>query len=382
MTLLMDVWSCLDQDNANQIRGDIEQRRLRVLRREAPKICTQISEFAGNIYLAHLGFESGDDQLTLDQMLIQEAEALIPTIIRECSYGMVVDDRPVYWGRLFVRYFFNWFHRGLVPHATRTDLCSIHEFTSRHYANKAARSAPVDEPRVILTAFDPFLLNTNIKQSNPSASIALTLAEIYKNHVPIEVIIFPVRYRDFNKGIVERNLEPRFKRDPLFVLTLSMGRDDFELERFVGRRRSSNALDNLDYSPVKDGRNPPCLAKSPEFLEFTLPTEMLVNTRGPWKIRDNRTVETKARGKFEARSLKELEGEVCVQGSGGGFLSNEIAYRTRLLQLQMNKSFPLGHVHVPKISKFWPSETWKMVRQTSEIVKRLLEYAKVTNNSV
>lgn len=377
----MDVWSSLDQDNANQIRGDIEQRRLHVLRREAPKICTQISEFAGNIYLAHLGCERRDEQLSLDQMLVQEAETLIPTIIRECAHGMVVDDRPIYWGRLFVHYFFYWFNRGLIPRSARSDLCSIHEVTSRHYANKAAQTAPVDEPRVILTAFDPFLLNTNIKQNNPSASIALTLAEIYKNHVPIEVFIFPVRYRDFNKGIVEKILEPRFKRDPLFVLTLSMGRDEFELERFVGRRRSSSALDNLDYSPVKDGRNPPCLTKSPEFLEFTLPTEMLVNSRGPWKIRDNRTVETKARGKFEAQSLKELEGEVCIQGSGGGFLSNEIAYRTRLLQLRMNKSFPLGHLHVPKITKFWPSEMWKMVQQTYEIFDNLLKYVNETNSS-
>ena len=376
MTVMIDLWERLEKDNRSQPRGDVEQRRLHVLNQEAPRIWNQISKFIGNTQLAQLGFRSVADQVPLDRLLIQNAETLIPTTIKEYSHGEVVDDRPIYWGRVLSQYLFNWCNLGLVPRAARTDLCSIHEITSRHYENKTARTAPIDEPRVILTAFDPFLLNTNIEQSNPSASIALTLAEIYQHSVPIDVFIFPVRYRDFNKGIVEQILKSRFEKDPLFVLTLSMGRDDFELERFVGRRRSSNALDNLDYSPVRDGRNPPCLTKSPEFLEFTLPTEIFKDIRGPWKTRDNRSVATKARDEFEARSLNELEGEVCIRGSGGGFLSNEIAYRTRLLQLQMNKSFPLGHVHVPRISHFQPSEMLKMVRHTAEILDRLLEHCR------
>ena len=373
MTVMMDVWRCLHEKSPDQRRGDTEQQRLYDLRLEAPKLCAQITEFAERVYLAQSGFRHVDDQLSLDQMLLREAEALIPTVIEEYSHGMLVDDRPIYWGRLFTQYFFNWFNKTLVPRAVKRDLCSIHEMTSRHYANNAARTASQSDPRVILTAFDPFLLNTNIKQSNPSASIALTLAEIYQNHVPIEVFIFPVRYRDFNNGIVERMLKPRFEKDPLLVLSFSMGRDQFDLERFVGRRRSSSALDNLDYSPAKDGKKPPCLTKAPEFLEFTLPAEVLTDVEGPWKVQDNRRVATKKRGEFDAQSIEDLAGERCVQGSGGGFLSNEIAYRTRLLQLRMNKSFPLGHIHVPKVNRFWPTEMWKMVQQTSRMFDRLFK---------
>ena len=375
MTGMMDVWRCLHENNPDQPRGDTEQKRLHDLRRNAPKLCAQIAGFAESIYIAQAGFRHVDNQLSLDQILLGEAEVLIPTIISDCSHGTLVDDRPIYWGRLFTQYFFNWFNRTFVPRTVKRDLCSIHEITSRHYANRASRVAPIGEPRIILTAFDPFLLNSNIKQSNPSASVALTLAETYRDSIPIEVFIFPVRYRDFNKGIVERILAPRFEQSPLVVLTLSMGRDQFELERFVGRRRSSSALDNFDYSPVKDGKNPPCLTKSPEFLEFTLPGELLVDIQGPWEIRDNRVVSTKARGEFEAKSLDELDKEVCIQGSGGGFLSNEIAYRTRLLQLRMKKSFLLGHLHLPKISQFWPSEMSQMVRQTSQILECLIENA-------
>lgn len=374
MTVIMDVWRCLDKDGVKQRRGNVEQRRLHELRREAPQICAQIDDFAQSIFFGQAGFRSVDDELSLDQLLIQQAEALIPIAIKEYSHGTLVDDRPIYWGRIFTQYFFNWFNRASVSRVARTELCSIHETTSRHYANRSAKTAPLDEPRVLLTAFDPFLLNSNIKQSNPSTSVALTLAEMYGDSVPIEVFIFPVRYRDFNKGVVERVLKPRFERDPLFMLTLSMGRDNFELERFVGRRRSVPALDNLDYTPVKNGKNPPCLTKCPEFLEFRLPAEILVDIQGQWKVGDNRVVATQSRGEFEATSLDELEGEICVRGSGGGFLSNEIAYRTRLLQLNMGKSFPLGHLHLPRISRFWPAEMWKMVSQTSRILDRLLEY--------
>lgn len=378
----MDVWNCLHDDNPNQPRGDVEQLRLHDLRQEAPKICSQITGFAESIFFTQAGFGKVDNKLALDQILLNEAESLIPTGLEKCSHGVLVDDRPIYWGRLFAQYFFNWFNRNSVSRAAARDLCSLHERTSRHYANTSARNAHVSTPRVILTAFDPFLLNSNVKQSNPSASVALTLATIYQDTVPIEVFIFPVRYRDFDDGMVERILSPRFEKDPLLMLTLSMGRDEFALERFVGKRRSSRALDNSDYTPVQDGKNPPCIRESPEFLEFTLPAEILLDIQEPWKVRDNRLVETQNQGEFEAESLAELKAEICVQGSGGGFLSNEIAYRTRLLQLKMNKSFPLGHLHLPKISQFWPSEMRKMVQQTCQILDRLLAYIDETNVSM
>lgn len=382
MTVLEDVWRCVDEYDPSQTVGDVEQQRLCKLRLKVPELCTQITRFAEGISELIIKQDGSTNRLSLDQVLLKEADALIPSVIADCSHGMLVDDRPIYWGRLLTQYFFKWFNRQSVPRAVARDLCLLHERNSRHYSNKAAHSAPVNKRRVLLTAFDPFLLNANIKQSNPSASVALTLAEMYQDTVPIEVHIFPVRYRDFNEGIVERVLKPRFERDPLLVLTLSMGRDEFDLERFVGRRRSSPVLDNLDYSPVKDGKNPPCLQNSPEFLEFTLPAELLVDVQGPWRVHDNRVVSTQSRGEFEAQDLDELKNEVCVQGSGGGFLSNEVAYRTRLMQLKMNKSFPLGHLHLPKISQFCPDELWQMVQQTSKILDRLLEYVDETTVSV
>lgn len=393
----MDVWQCLDSAQSVLSQRDVEHQRLHTIRRVAPKLCSQIAGFADEIYDYFEGFRDFNDldrgipsyvrdevrhtseispfsqYPTDEQVLSRVAKCLIPRVISTHSHGMVVDDRPIYWGRLLSQVFFNWYRQHDVPAKVRRELCAQHEINSRCYYNKAAQVAAPSERRIILTAFDPFMLNSNIQQSNPSASVALTLAEIYKNHLPIEVVTFPVRYRDFNKHLVERMLKPRFERDPLLMISFSMGRVQFDLERFVGRKRSSTALDNLDYSPVRKGKIPPCVTKAPEFLEFTLPTESLLDVTGPWNVHDNRTVATKKRGEFEAQSLSELANEICVRASGGGFLSNEIAYRSRLLQLQMNKSFPLGHIHVPKTTRFWPSEMWKMIQQAARIFDRLLQ---------
>jgi hypothetical protein len=70
---------------------------------------------------------------------------------------------------------------------------------------------------------------------------------------------------------------------------------------------------------------------------------------GHWPVRDNRWVTTIERGEFEAGSLADLQSQLAVRGSGGGYLSNEIAYRSRLLHGQLGCSCPIGHVHTPAL---------------------------------
>ena len=95
MTVMMDVWNCLHEDNSNQPRGDIEQLRLHDLRREAPKICSQITGFAERIFFTQPGFGKGVNKLALDQILLNEAESLIPSGIEKCSHGVMVDNRNI-----------------------------------------------------------------------------------------------------------------------------------------------------------------------------------------------------------------------------------------------------------------------------------------------
>lgn len=71
--------------------------------------------------------------------------------------------------------------------------------------------------------------------------------------------------------------------------------------------------------------------------------------KGHWQVNDNRQVSTSSRGQFDAASIFELQNETSVEGSGGGYLSNEISYRSILLMQQFNRNLPVGHIHTPRI---------------------------------
>ena len=40
---------------------------------------------------------------------------------------------------------------------------------------------------------------------------------------------------------------------------------------------------------------------------------------------------------------------IAVEGSGGGFLSNEIFYRNSFLQTQLGSTVPMIHLHTPRL---------------------------------
>jgi len=44
-----------------------------------------------------------------------------------------------------------------------------------------------------------------------------------------------------------------------------------------------------------------------------------------------------------------LQGQTAVRGSGGGYLSNEISYRSIRLAQSLNIELPMGHIHTPRM---------------------------------
>ena len=247
-----------------------------------------------------------------------------------------LDDRPLYWARLKLR------QRAGTP--------------VREEMEQASRGLPfawpAGEKTLLLTGFDPFHLDRDLGQSNPSGLAALALHGTRIGGARVVGAILPVRFADFDAGLVETALEAPFRQRPLLGITVSMGRDGFDLERFPGRRRSAATLDNANVSgggSLECPRVPPGLG-GPEFLEFSLPAAAMANTPGRWPVRDNRQVATLAGGSITATSATDLRGQIAVAGSPGGYLSNEAAYRSLLLQQRLGVSFPLGHVHVPALT--------------------------------
>lgn len=252
-----------------------------------------------------------------------------------------LDDRPLYWARL----------KALAAIEQRGGETAPAERRSRGFHFEF----PPGEAGVLVTGFDPFRLDRHIGQCNPSGVAALALHGTRIGGAPVRAAILPVRFEDFDRGVVEALLTPYFRADAqaplLLAVTLSMGRDHFDLERFPGRRRSAAAADNQNVqgggSPDRP-RAPPSLA-GPEFLEFCLPAPAMTSAPGRWLVRDNRQVEVLGRGVVCAEGLGALAGGTAVAGSSGGFLSNELAYRSLLLRTRLGGAFPLGHLHTPAI---------------------------------
>ena len=234
------------------------------------------------------------------------------------------------------------------------------------------RASGGEAPGILLTGFDPFRLDADIRQSNPSGLAALALDGTLIGGLRVQSAILPVRYADFDSGIVENALREHFAKGLDLAATVSMGRDAFDLERFPGRRRSTTEPDNRGEpggGSATDPRPPPGL-DGPEFLEFSLPAESMVRVGGRWPVRDNREVQTLC-GPLTVNSLADLAGETAVSGSGGGYLSNEIAYRSLLLGQRLGVGFPIGHIHTPAVQGHDAALEDAVVDQ----VRRLIEAA-------
>ena len=66
----------------------------------------------------------------------------------------------------------------------------------------------------------------------------------------------------------------------------------------------------------------------------------------------------------------------AVEGSGGGFLSNEIFYRATLLRLQTGSHIPVGHLHTPFLTPGLSSAAFEALR--TSIVNRIEQIITVT----
>ena len=273
------------------------------------------------------------------------------------------DDRPLYWARLgMTRELRSWEPGfGLSPEQ-RSALLGELERTSR---GQSAIRYPHGEgiKRILLTGFDPFTLDRDIRISNPSGATALaldgTVIQTADGPARIETAVFPVRWQDFADGTVERTLRPYLPHVDLLT-TVSQGRvGRFDVERTNGAWRGgfpdNDNLGSTGPVPVDDP------ATQPQWTTTTLPYERIVAAdTGRFPVYDNTTVtEIPAGGTTPVvRPDGPTPGSVARAGGGGDYLSNEIAYRATLLRdrLGLHDTLPAGHVHTP-VLQFGPGNT-------------------------
>ncbi|MFK0279693.1 pyroglutamyl peptidase [Streptomyces sp. NPDC090499] len=263
------------------------------------------------------------------------------------------DDRPLYWARLgMTRQVRTWEPGFAVSERQRAALLDLLERTSRgqtdiRYPGKGLR-------RILVTGFDPFTLDRDIRISNPSGASALaldgTVIETAEGPARVETAVFPVRWDDFAAGTVERTLRPYLPKVDLFT-TVSQGRvGRFDVERTNGAWRGGFP-DNENVSrtgtvPVADP------ASQPQWTTTTLPYAAITAAdTGRFPVYDHTEVTEIPAGGTDpvVRADGPTAGSTARAGGGGDYLSNEIAYRATLLRdrLGLHGTLPGGHVHTP-----------------------------------
>ncbi|WP_030678185.1 hypothetical protein [Streptomyces cellulosae] len=264
------------------------------------------------------------------------------------------DDRPLYWARLgMTRQVRTWAPGFGLSDTQRAALLGELERTSRGQTTvRLPRGKKVR--RILVTGFDPFTLDRDIRISNPSGATALaldgTVIETADGPARVETVVFPVRWRDFTEGTVERTLRPHLKKVDLFT-TVSQGRvGRFDVERTNGAWRGGfGDNDNVGVTGTVPVTDP---ASQPQWTTTTLPYAKIVAAdTGRFPVYDNTAVTEIPAGGTEpvVRPDGPTPGSSARAGGGGDYLSNEVAYRATLLRdrLGLHDVLPGGHVHTP-----------------------------------
>ncbi|MFF7603011.1 pyroglutamyl-peptidase I family protein [Streptomyces mirabilis] len=264
------------------------------------------------------------------------------------------DDRPLYWARLgMTREVRQWEPEFGLTDTQRAKLLAELEENSRG-ENSIRYPHAKGVKRILLTGFDPFTLDRDVRISNPSGATALALdgttIRTADGPARIETAVFPVRWQDFADGTVERTLRRQLPRVDLFT-TVSQGRvGRFDVERTNGAWRGgfpdNENVSRTETIPVTDP------ASQPQWTSTTLPYARIVAApTGRFPVYDHTSVTEIPAGGTDpvVRPDGPTPGSTARAGGGGDYLSNEIAYRATLLRdrLGLHDSLPGGHVHTP-----------------------------------
>ena len=272
------------------------------------------------------------------------------------------DDRPLYWARLAAE-----LEIARVAPAYRTwseearaKVLAAFDRSSRGIESTGfARGESGRSRQVLASGFDPFTLDRNIRQSNPSGATALAMdgrvVQTAKGPVEIQTVVFPVLWGPFAQGSVERAFLPHLvpgKRDVDTAITISQGRAGrFDLEVWNGAHRGTfpdnDRVSVNETIPIPE--DVPHAEPQPQWTRTTLPVEaMKAAVPGTFPVNINRIITEIPAGSTAPVTREDpTPGSTAVAGGGGDYLSNESAYRTTALRDALQADTKQGHIHVP-----------------------------------
>lgn len=380
----------MPETRTNAMSLTVEEARISKLRERHPEVADRYSDIVNQ---AKSSFDLAGDYEAMSLLTHHTGKKLWEAAKRTVAEQAILDDRSLYWSRLSLTAYLR-ASQLAVPLSSNQRISLIERLENSSRGRDSIEFTAGAVKKILVTGFDPFLLDKHIDQSNPSGIVALNLdgqtLTYGQASAEIQTVIFPVRFEDFDAGEVEQLIEPLLKtRQVDMIVTVSMGRTDFDLEHFPGRRRSSGSPDNLNVYSGGDETKPKipllngAVIDGPEFLEFSLPYRAMQRVildakqdankqQGevtyPYLINDNRTITT-LDGTFEAKTLAELKGATAVRGSGGGYLSNEISYRSVRLAHKYQPLIPTGHIHTPRLERYDAEQLKTISNQVTEMIR-------------
>ena len=380
----------MPETRTNAMSLTVEEARIGKLRELHPEVADRYSDIVNQ---AKSSFDLAGDYEAMSLLMHHTGKKLWEAAKRTVAEQAILDDRSLYWSRLSLTAYLR-ASQFAVPLSSNQRISLIERLENSSRGRDSIEFTAGAVKKILVTGFDPFLLDKHIDQSNPSGIVALNLdgqtLTYGQASAEIQTVIFPVRFEDFDAGEVEQLIEPLLKtRQVDMIVTVSMGRTDFDLEHFPGRRRSSGSPDNLNVYSGGDETKPKipllngAVIDGPEFLEFSLPYRAMQRVildakqdankqQGevtyPYLINDNRTITT-LDGTFEAKTLAELKGATAVRGSGGGYLSNEISYRSVRLARKYQPLIPTGHIHTPRLERYDAEQLKTISNQVAEMIR-------------
>ncbi|HEY0639367.1 MAG TPA: FG-GAP-like repeat-containing protein [Pseudonocardiaceae bacterium] len=347
------------------VPGDVEESRLNRTYAGPAPVSTQILRRVPAIKDQVVSFKRGLCSVTDPGSALSFASArgqqLWDTATAAARAGTAGgDDRPLYWARLTMTRSFHQWYPDFSP--DRAALKAAVDRSSRGMTSHAFTGVG---DQVFVSGFDPFSLDDSpaeIMRGNPSAAAVLRLDGTTVAGAQVQAVVFPVRYDEFDQQLVEEvfagHLAPGSQQATL-ITTVSQGGGGFDLEFHNGRRRASY---EPGAPPLTDNRNQtngagtydhptvPPVQPGAEFVQTTLPVDRM-RVGAPYPVAVNTGVDEQAPpgAPSAPRADGPTLGSTAVQGGGGGYLSNEIAYRVTRLRDAYGVTVPAGHVHTPRL---------------------------------
>jgi pyrrolidone-carboxylate peptidase len=289
------------------------------------------------------------------------------------------DDRPLYWTRLMgTRDLRQWQPPFPLTQVQRTALIKTYEYAARGVSSTDFGRGVT---RVLVSGFDPYQLNNEIRRSNPSGASALQLDGLTSTsagrRVRVQSVVLPVTWSGFDAGIVEDTFGPhlttRARERADLIMTISQGnRGLMNIEEWAGAWRGGSPDNNNEGTPepVPPAPRWPQPNPQPEFIRTTLPYEAMVAAgTGPWPTALNpRLCEWPAGTRPDPAAVQchtngPTPGSQAQSGGGGNYLSNESMYRSNRLRLALAATdVPGGHLHISAL--VYPSDPLVLIDDT------------------